>query len=38
MLDGTVNYISQGVEEFVAGTKPKSVLNNPQKPRQELPK
>jgi phosphoglycerate dehydrogenase-like enzyme len=36
MLNGTVNYISQVVEEFAAGRKPKSVLNTPQKPRRAL--
>lgn len=37
MLEGTVNYISEVVGEFAAGKKPKSVLNNPQKPRRVLP-
>jgi phosphoglycerate dehydrogenase-like enzyme len=36
MLNGTVNYINQVVEEFTAGKKPKSVLNTPQKPRRAL--
>jgi phosphoglycerate dehydrogenase-like enzyme len=36
MLSGTVNYIAQVVEEFVAGKKPTSILNTPQKPRRAL--
>lgn len=36
MLDGTVHYISHVIEEFVAGKKPKSVLNSPSKPRRLL--
>jgi len=33
MLEGTVKYISHVIEEFVAGKKPKSILNSPAKPR-----
>jgi phosphoglycerate dehydrogenase-like enzyme len=33
MLNGTVNYICQVIEEFAAGKKPKSILNSPAKPR-----
>jgi phosphoglycerate dehydrogenase-like enzyme len=33
MLAGTANYISQVIEEFAAGKKPKSILNSPTKPR-----
>ena len=33
MLAGTANYISQVIEEFAAGKKPKSILNSPAKPR-----
>jgi phosphoglycerate dehydrogenase-like enzyme len=36
MLHGTVNYVSQVIEEFAAGKKPKSILNTPQKPRRPL--
>jgi len=36
MLDGTVNYISQVIEEFADGKKMKSILNSPQKPRRLL--
>jgi phosphoglycerate dehydrogenase-like enzyme len=36
MLDGTMNYISQIIDEFAAGRKPKSVLNSPPKPRRLL--
>lgn len=36
MLNGTVNYVSQVIEEFAAGKKPKSILNTPQKPRRAL--
>jgi phosphoglycerate dehydrogenase-like enzyme len=36
MLGGTVNYISQVIEEFAAGEKPKSILNSPAKPRRLL--
>jgi hypothetical protein len=33
MLAGTANYISQVIEDFAAGKKPKSILNSPAKPR-----
>ena len=33
MLAGTANYISQVIDEFAAGKKPKSILNSPAKPR-----
>jgi hypothetical protein len=33
MLAGTANYISQVIEEFAAGKKPRSILNFPEKPR-----
>ena len=33
MLAGTANYISQVIEEFAEGKKPKSILNSPAKPR-----
>jgi phosphoglycerate dehydrogenase-like enzyme len=33
MLDGTGTYISHVIEEIVAGNKPKSILNSPEKPR-----
>jgi phosphoglycerate dehydrogenase-like enzyme len=33
MLTGTANYISQVIEEFATGKKPKSILNFPEKPR-----
>jgi phosphoglycerate dehydrogenase-like enzyme len=36
MLDGTVSYISQVIEDFAAGKKPKSILNSPAKPRRLL--
>jgi phosphoglycerate dehydrogenase-like enzyme len=36
MLNGTVNYIAQVIEEFAASKKPKSILNTPQKPRRAL--
>ena len=36
MLDGTVHYISQVIEEFAAGKKPRSILNSPEKPRHLL--
>jgi phosphoglycerate dehydrogenase-like enzyme len=36
MLDGTVSYISHVIEEMVAGKKPKSMLNSPEKPRHLL--
>jgi phosphoglycerate dehydrogenase-like enzyme len=36
MLNGTVHYISQVIEEFAAGKKPKSILNSPAKPRRLL--
>lgn len=36
MLDGTVRYISHVLEEFAAHNKPKSTLNSPEKPRQQL--
>ena len=33
MLDGTVNYLGRVIEEFIAGKKPESILNSPEKPR-----
>ena len=36
MLEGTVHYMSQVIEEFAAGKKPKSILNSPAKPRRLL--
>jgi phosphoglycerate dehydrogenase-like enzyme len=33
MLDGTVSYVGNVIEEFVAGKKFKSILNSPEKPR-----
>jgi len=36
MLAGTVNYISCVIDEFAASTKPKSILNSPEKPRRRL--
>ena len=36
MLDGTANYICHVIEKFAAGTKPKSILNSPAKPRSRL--
>jgi phosphoglycerate dehydrogenase-like enzyme len=36
MLNGTVSYICQVIEEFAAGKKPKSILNSPAKPRRLL--
>ena len=36
MLNGTLNYIRQVIEEFAAGKKPKSILNAPAKPRNLL--
>lgn len=36
MLRGTVDFICQVLDEFVAGSRPKSILNAPQKPRYRL--
>jgi len=33
MMDGTASYISHVIVEIVAGKKPKSILNSPEKPR-----
>jgi phosphoglycerate dehydrogenase-like enzyme len=35
-LSGTAHYINLVVEEFAAGTKPKSILNSPTNPRRLL--
>lgn len=37
MLEGTVRYVSRAIGEFAAGRKPEALLNQPKKPRCELP-